>query len=147
MTIKELCEVYGCNRTGIYQKLKRNEEALKDHVTYKVGAFRKKILILDDYAVDYLIPDKYKNQEKYSDELSELKTSLRNEKMFRNSAELKSDELSNRISELESKLKNLEAVESENTDLQKKINELLEKLTELEKENSELKKNQKKRFF
>ena len=134
MTVKELCDLYGCSRTAMHHKIKRNEERLKGHITYEKGNTGKATITLDDYAVDFLVPEKYKSQGKYTEEIAELKTSLRNEKMFRNSADIRNEELKNRIYELEAKLEKLETTESENAVLQKKISELNEIISELEKE-------------
>lgn len=37
MTVKELCDLYGCSRTAMHHKIKRNEERLKGHITYEKG--------------------------------------------------------------------------------------------------------------
>ena len=93
MTIKEFCDLYGCDKSGVYRKIKRLEnKELKDHVTFEKG----KAIMIDDYAVDLLIPDKYKKIKNVTSENENLRKKI--------------NELSGKVSELESEniqLKNM----------------------------------------
>lgn len=51
MTIKEFCEKYDCDLSGIYKKIKRKNNELNEHIV-KVG----KTLIIDEYAEKILKP-------------------------------------------------------------------------------------------
>ena len=132
MTIKEFCEIYKCDISAIYQKMKRNEEKLKGHINKVNGKME-----LDRFAIDFLVPSERKQERKYQEDMSELRTTIRTKNREIETLEFEKRELQNTVDEQKEKIQNLE----------NKYRTLLEKATELESENAELKKNQKRKLF
>ena len=55
MTIKEFCNYYGKSEANIYAKLRRSKNELGEHISKTPYS---KTLVLDEYAVNYLLTDK-----------------------------------------------------------------------------------------
>ncbi len=60
MTVKEFCKKYNIAFQTVYKKIKRHKnKELAEHITKNKGS----PVELDDYAVDFLKPQKIKNEE------------------------------------------------------------------------------------
>ena len=132
MTIKEFCEIYKCDISAIYQKMKRNEEKLKGHINKVNGKME-----LDRFAIDFLVPSERKQERKYQEDMSELRTTIRSKNREIETLEFEKGQLQETVDEQNAKIQNLK----------NQIKELSEKVTELENENAELRKNQKRKLF
>ena len=146
MTVKELCKNYKCNRTSIYNKIKRHEKDLIGHIDTS-----KKIIELDDYAVDLLIPEKIKSREQQISEIAELKTMLYNEQTI--SAKCRADlsEALNRCRNAEKEnselRKKLESSEIKVNELERKCVRLTAEITELQSQAADLRKSRPLKIF
>ena len=132
MTIKEFCEIYKCDHSGIYKKIIRNKEKLEGHIDKSNGKTE-----LDRFAIDFLAPSERKQERKHQEDMSELRTTIRSKNREIETLEFEKGQLQETVDEQNAKIQNLK----------NQIKELSEKVTELENENAELRKNQKRKLF
>lgn len=132
MTIKELCEKYNCDDSGIYKKIKRKQQELEGHIITQNG-----IVIIDEYAEEKLKPSErqmimksFIEKGKGADwELERARGKCEIEASRRRDAENEIEKLRDQNDELRSEILRLR---DENGNLLAQVSELKRRLMELE---------------
>lgn len=127
ITIKEFCEKYRCDYSGIYKKVKRKKSELCNHIFSISGK-----LVLDEYAENLLMPTERHSQNRKNEETAKAYKEMEyrlQRRLFLTEDKLR--ECSETINSLNEKIKNLEsdkfALIKENENLKKQISELTAK--------------------
>lgn len=131
LTIKEFCEKYKCNFSGICKKIKRKEKELAGHIVYQNNRIE-----FDEYAEEILKPGKHHEEtvsvledgKKASWELERVKGLYEIETFRRREAENEAETYRNKVKNLEQQLSLLNM---EKGDLLKQIFELRQRIDEM----------------
>ena len=137
MTIKEFCQIYKLDESGVYKKIKRKERKLDGHITILNGTMQ-----LDDEAIEILKPTFFAQMiemeneiVKRENELSLLK--INNSVKIEEYAKLINDvneDMANSIKLLGEMSGKLAQAEREKAELEEKYNAALDRISELEKQ-------------